>query len=371
MKRIMTCTVLLFLTLPAFAGPAIPVDPVTGIMDAFKTHSIVALGEGNHGNLPSHAFRLSLIRDPRFAGTVNDIVVEMGQSTYQKVMDRFTNGEDVPYDELKKCWQDTTQANFNADLPIYEEMFRAVRAVNIGLPRAKHIRVLLGDPPLDWSKVHSANDYKTLFYRLDDSTVAIIQREVLARNRRALVVYGDVHFWRKNAYWPLHDRDRAEKDFKAVPNSIVALLEKSGTKVFSIHTNADRAVDFSKLQPDFASWPVPSLALLRSTTLGAASFPFFYPHEMTIFWRDASDQVISETIGPDPARSPHLEDEFDALLYLGPPASITTSHLTAAKCSDASYVAMRRQRLQWAAGTYIGGDPDSLTRECALAKKTQ
>jgi hypothetical protein len=367
MKCIMACAALPFLTLPAFAGPAIPVDPVTGILDAFKTHPIVALGEGNHGNLPSHAFRLSLIRDPRFAGTINDIVVEMGQSAY--LMDRFTNGEDVPYDDLKKCWQDTTQANFTADLPIYEEMFRAVRAVNLGLPRAKRIRVLLGDPPLDWSKVHSADDYKALFHRLDDSTVAIIQREVLAKKRRALVVYGDVHFWRKNAYWPLHDRDKAEKDFNTAPNSIVALLEKNGTKVFSVHSNADTEVDFSKLQPDVASWRVPSLALLHDTTLGAASFPFFYPHQMMIFWRDASNQVISETVGPDPVRSPHLEDEFDALLYLGPLPSITKSHLTAAKCGDASYVAMRRQRLEWAAGTYIGGDPDSLTRECALAKK--
>jgi hypothetical protein len=355
---------LLILPLPVFAKPAVPIDPVTGILDAFKDHSIVALGEGAHGNLPGHAFRLSLIRDPRFAGTVNDIVVEIGQSAYQSVMDRFTNGGDVPYDELKKCWQDTTQANFLSDLPIYEEMFRTVRAINMGLPHNKRIRVLLGDPPLDWSKVHSAADYKALFYRLDDSTAAIIQREVLDKNRRALVVYGDVHFWRKNAYWPLHDRDKAEKDFSAVPNSIVALLEKNGTRVFSIHTNADAGVDFRKLQPDIASWSAPTLALLRGTTLGAAAFPFFYPHEMMISWRNASNQVVSETVGPDPARSPRLEDEFDALLYLGPPSSITKSHLTGAQCNDTSYMAMRRQRLEWASGMG-NGDPASLDRECA------
>jgi hypothetical protein len=357
---------LLLLPLPASAKSAVPIDPVTGILDAFKDHSIVALGEGDHGNLPGHAFRLSLLRDPRFAGTVNDIVVEMGQSAYQDVMDRFTNGENVPYDDLKKCWQDTTQANFTADLPIYEEMFRAVRTVNQGLPPAKRVRVLLGDPPLDWSKVHSAADYQKLFHRLDNSTVAIIQREVLARNRRALIVYGDVHFWRKNAYWPLPDREKAEKDFSATPNSIVALLEKDGAKVFSIHTNADAGVDFSKLQPDVASWRAPSLALLRGTTLGAASFAFFYPHQMMIFWRDGSNQLLSETIGPDPTRSPRLEDEFDALLYLGPPASITKSHLTTEKCSDASYMAMRRQRLEWGSGMGMG-DAASLDRECARA----
>ena len=84
-----------------------------------------------------------------------------------------------------------------------------------------------------------------------------------------------------------------------------------------------------------------------------------------IFWRNASDHVVSETVGPDDARSPHLEDEFDALLYLGPPGSITKSHLTVAQCKDPGYMTMRRQRLEWASGMG-NGDPDSLTRECAL-----
>src|SRR6202012_4068605 len=112
-----------------------------------------------------HTFRLSLIRDPRFAETVNDVVVEMGQSTYQDVMDRFTNGEDVPYDELKKCWKTTKKQNSPPNLQIYEEMFRTVRAVNLNLPRARRIRILLGDPPLDWAKVHSADDYRAAFNR--------------------------------------------------------------------------------------------------------------------------------------------------------------------------------------------------------------
>jgi hypothetical protein len=56
--------------------PALPSDPITGILDAFRSHRMVALGEGTHGNEQGHAFRLALIRDPRFAQTVNDIVVE-------------------------------------------------------------------------------------------------------------------------------------------------------------------------------------------------------------------------------------------------------------------------------------------------------
>ena len=77
----------------AIAGtPAVPIEPITGILEMFKTHDVVALSEGSHGNEQGHAFRLALIRDPRFAATVNDIVVEFGNALYQDVIDRFVRG---------------------------------------------------------------------------------------------------------------------------------------------------------------------------------------------------------------------------------------------------------------------------------------
>jgi hypothetical protein len=45
--------------------PAVPVDAITGVLDAFRIHAVVALGEGSHGNEQAHRFRLALIRDPR------------------------------------------------------------------------------------------------------------------------------------------------------------------------------------------------------------------------------------------------------------------------------------------------------------------
>src|ERR1700681_3930814 len=76
--------------------PAIPIDPIAAIVDEFSRHAIVALGDGDHASEQPHAFRLSLIRDPRFATTVNDIVVESGSALYQDVIDRFVRGDDVP-----------------------------------------------------------------------------------------------------------------------------------------------------------------------------------------------------------------------------------------------------------------------------------
>lgn len=114
---------------------ATPLEPVTAVLDAFRAHRLVALDEGDHNNLQGYAFRMALIHHPEFAGLVNDIVVEAGNSLYQDVMDKFVAGEDVPYDALRRVWQNTTQPHDVWDKPIYEEFYRAVRALDSGCPR--------------------------------------------------------------------------------------------------------------------------------------------------------------------------------------------------------------------------------------------
>ena len=178
------------------ALPAVPLEPIAAIVDAFRSHDIVALDEGNHGNEQGHAFRLSLIRDERFSRSVNDIVVEVGGARYQDVMDRFTAGEDVPYNVLRKVWEDITQPHGPADRPIYEEFFRAVREVNADLPRERRLRVLLGEPPIDWETVRTRDEMMRWLLQRDTHAVEVIQREVLAKGRHALAIYGGLHFLR-------------------------------------------------------------------------------------------------------------------------------------------------------------------------------
>ncbi|HLG16618.1 MAG TPA: hypothetical protein VJH03_19260 [Blastocatellia bacterium] len=114
-------------------SPAVPIDPIGGVIEAFETHEIVALDEGDHANDRGHAFRASLLRNPRFSAVVDHIVVEFGSARYQAVMDRFVGGEDVPPQSLRRVWQDTTQPHDLWDGPVYEEFFRAVRDVNASL----------------------------------------------------------------------------------------------------------------------------------------------------------------------------------------------------------------------------------------------
>jgi hypothetical protein len=289
---------------PRPSRPAMPIEPISAIVQQFKSHAVVALGD-NEASVQGSEFRIKLVRDPRFATVVNDIVVEFGNSRYQDLVDRFMRGEEITPESLRHVWQDTTQVEYTWDLPIYEQFFQAVRDVNSSLPRSRKLRVLLGDPPIEWEKIHSLDDLKPWLNR-DSFAAEVVRREVLARGRRALIIYGDQHLVRPATTAP-----------HTIVGGVVAQLERSGIGVFTIHTETRQ--DLSALQPDVASWPKPSLAILRDTTLGTAM-----------------------TDGRYPSR---LAEQFDAVLYLGPPGEMTLSKLSRALCDDHTYIEMRLARL--------------------------
>jgi hypothetical protein len=64
--------------------------------------------EPRHGAGGTREFLTSLLRHPRFVGTVNDLVVEFGNARYQDIADRYVAGDPVARDQLKQIWENTT-----------------------------------------------------------------------------------------------------------------------------------------------------------------------------------------------------------------------------------------------------------------------
>jgi hypothetical protein len=269
----MVAPFILALAASVFAQPgaspnrAVPLDARTAIIDAFKSHSLVALGE-THGHREGEAFLLDLISDARFPGVARDIVLEGGISTHQPVVDRFVAGENVVAESLQRVWRETP--------PTVVKVIQRVREFNATLPKPRQLRVLFGEPPLDRDRADPSFDRNRFAAR-------VIEREVLERKRRALLNYGSGHFVRRTE-----------------SSSLVTLLERNPrVKVFNIWTNV---TSLGKLQGDVDSWPAPSLALVRDTPLGLSNFASYFPP--TVF-----------DIPPD-LRAP-MQDQFDAVLYLG------------------------------------------------------
>lgn len=294
------------------------------------SHRVVALGEGPHTNEQGHAFRLRLVRDPRFAATVNDIVVESGSAKYQAVMDRFVRGEQLPSTALRDILEDTVAATPTWDRRIYEEFFHAIRDVNAALPRERQLRILLGDPPIEWASVSNRDDYRKWLLQRDSHPADAIAREVIAHGRRALVIYGDGHLQARN---------------ERPPRTITSILESRGVRVFNVTSTF---ADLAKVQPEVASWQTPALAILRGTSLGAAPYELLFgPPPPTDYFR----------------ANPSIEDHYDAVLYLG--AAPSMAPLLYPRCADPEYVKMRVARM------VLTGSPatvaDRLACDCAAA----
>jgi hypothetical protein len=293
---------------PARSADVAPKEAVTTILDAFREHPIVALSEG-HGDERSHAFTLRLIRDPRFSAVANDVVVEFGNSRYQDVADRFIRGEEVPHEILRRVWQDTTIPHTLWDLPVYEQFFRAVRALNATLPPERRLRVLLGDPPIDWATVRTLEDLRRSRMARGRHPADVVLSEVLAKSRRALVLYGAGHLWRQNLQGA---------------NLIEHVETASRIKAFVVVTHPSASLEALRVDP--ASWQAPGIALTAGTA---------------------------------------LENQVDAALYLGPASDRATSRLSRSLCADAEYRRMRAARMA------LAGDANAaeqLARQCSAAR---
>jgi hypothetical protein len=269
----------------AAASNAVPEPAIPSVLSAFDRYEVVALPVG-HGKKDIDDFILALIRDPRFPDKVNDIAVECGNSLYQPVLDRYIAGMDVPFTEVRKVWRNTTQrmCSYSA---FFEQFFPLVRAINQRLPSNKRLRVLAGDPPIDWDQVKTADDAGRYFKR-DETIASVMEKEVLARHRKALMLFGTFHL--------MHGQ----------PINAVSTYEKKYPHVTFVISDLG-IYDTSRL----ASWPNPSLVPTKGTWLGALSPSDIWPPGVSMINCKVQNGFPPELQKP-------VEHVVDAFLYLGP-----------------------------------------------------
>lgn len=165
------------------------VQPVAdGVFAAFATHPLVGVD-----HIAPEDVIIALVRDPRFARDVGNLVLEGGASFHQDIVDRYVAGGSVPYAELRAAWGDAVG-------PVvagggFPRLLAAVREVNATLPADRHIRVWMGEPPVDWSTAGPADTMNAMLSR-DSHAANVIVENILANGGKALVYYGGFHFSR-------------------------------------------------------------------------------------------------------------------------------------------------------------------------------
>src|SRR5436190_23173081 len=91
------------------------------VLQAFETHDVVMLGE-IHWNKQEYEWLQSLVANPEFADRVDDVVMEFGNSLYQKSVDRYIAGEAVPIEEVQRTWRNTL--GLGDPPPIYGDLYK-------------------------------------------------------------------------------------------------------------------------------------------------------------------------------------------------------------------------------------------------------
>jgi hypothetical protein len=267
------------------------------VLEAFKTHRFVGLGEAH--NLQNHHDALTLLlTDPRLPSAVDDIVVEFGNALYQDTIDRFISGQPVTNADLRPVWRNTTQSPLSTwDEPVYEQFYRTVRAVNAPLRAGRRIRVLAGDPPIDWSKITSSDQLRAIAGpQRDTHPASVIQKQVLDKGHRALICYGLDHLTHGGSLAGLIERQTSER-----PYLIADFVPVAG--------------DPGGLARRLSRYPQDTAVPTAGTWLGSEDGGLFSP------------DVQAGPHGPRANRGCgiRLGTLIDAALYLGQPEELTAS----------------------------------------------
>jgi hypothetical protein len=270
-----------------------PVNAVEALIEQMERFPLVALGEV-HQLQEFSDFLTALLYHPLLPEKITDIVVEFGNAHYQEIADQFLlTDQPVAKADLQQIWR-TASGNILWDVPVYEQFFVTVRAINWILPPSRRLRVLLGDPPFDpYTYDFASPDGETISacFARDAHYTEVVEQEVIQKERRALLIAGRYHLLRG-----LHtglDLNAGTQLTQRYPHQlfVVDLLALS-----SQHPLVEQAC--------LAEWPRRSLALLAGTWLGDAlrPTPLSISKEASIYSKQA-----------------------DAVLYLGPGELLTAS----------------------------------------------
>ena len=223
-------------------------------------------------------------------------------------MDRYVTGARVSREELVPVWREAVNILVR-DAPVYERLFATIRDVNERRPSGRRLRVVLADPPIDRAAICDHASWERLTAARDRYAADVVEREVLARDHHALLIFGSGHVQREQAF------DRFGRPSRPSEPNLAELLDARHPGA-TLTVSADSMTP--KLDARLAPFRAPALARLQRTWLGDVS------------------------VGA-PTGTPRLEDLADPFLYLGPTSSLTTSMLRPEIYCDTAY---RRELLR-------------------------
>jgi len=169
------------------------------IIRIFQSGNIIGLGEGEHHLENSHKFLQKMFDNKKIQKTIDVVIVEFANVDYQDILDRYIFGEEVHINELRKIWRESTQCigRFGEGI-VYFELLKKIRDINTTLPENEKIRVLGGDPSIDWQSIKTREDYLKVIAARDTFPAGLAVDYGINQSKKVLLIYSEFHFVKIN-----------------------------------------------------------------------------------------------------------------------------------------------------------------------------
>ena len=302
---------------------------IAEIAKQFDQHPLILVGE-LHRWAELHAFIREMVRDPGFVCRADDIVIEFGNSRLQNIADDYAFGGNVTDAQLQSLWRETS-VPFTWNSPVYQQLLETIRDINQKKLCDHPIRIVLGDPPLDWSRIKTVKDYAPWTNR-DASYAAIVEREVLAKHHRAFLLAGQYHVVKQ-----------LPQDEEDGPRAAQLIERKHPGALFCIVAPLRAVAETLHLAP------APSFKAVKGTELERADYGLI-------------------TTAMPPKKWPPLGEVVDGLLYIG---DQTLLYPSPAIYLDSDYERELRRRIaiiKEFSGQDFGSVLDDLIKEASKTK---
>jgi hypothetical protein len=289
MDSVMRAASLPFIALLAWANPTVGQTPqryagvVSQILGAWNSADVVCLGE-DHDRYFDNELRIAVVRHPAFAKTVRTVVVEMANPVHQDLLDRFIL-DTLPMSraDLAPIWRDATNPEV-WESPIYEAFLRAIRDVNVRLPRDQRVRVIGGDTKVDWSAIKRPEDLIPLMNR-GGNIREIIATQVLEPHLKALAIYGAGHCNKSGTGFPGELASRYSKErFWGISPFVRAAGAEKARRLFEL---GDKPAYVVVPNSKWASMTVEDMLIP-----GLSRFTFGQLYDAIVYHGAVSDSVV-------------------------------------------------------------------------------
>jgi len=343
------------------------INAVDAIIDAYKEHQVVAIGDV-HGLVEEREFIISLINTPQFYENVKTIVIETGNAKYQDVADDYVNGENIDINELQKIWRDLTSSGIGpTDKMSNQDLFDSVREINAKLPDDERLRIILGDPAIDWSEIETREDFSPWLMKRDEVYTEAVLENVYKNDMKGLLICGASHFSRSTNSTVGADN---QKPKKTILDSIEELYPDS---VYLVQIHMGFGKDNEHLEEKLEEISTPSILLIENTWIGelpSSSSSLNSDVKGNAGYGNASigsgntekgeNEKMQKKVMPTEVQT--KEEVMDAYLYLGRASSLTINNPPTEIYSDNEYYNELNRR-----HTIVQGK--SLNRESLLEEK--